>query len=70
MKSLALAIALLCAGCGLNGDTDPVTKQETKPGECSWANLGSAYLDGHLFAVNYSGGIVHHPDCPCGRGAE
>lgn len=30
-------------------------------------NLHRVECDGHIWIVSSDGGVVHHPDCPCGR---
>jgi hypothetical protein len=53
---ILLPVLIVAAGSGPGEEKSPIVVVEQ---------------DGHLFVYpRYSGGILHHPDCPCGRAEE
>lgn len=63
---VVVAIILTLGGLLLPAATaarrGPPTKSQEPP--ISW-NLYTAQHDGHWFVKDASGGVCHHPDCPC-----
>lgn len=59
-----LMILLLIPSALLLGCDDSSNKASTRT---SLYSLYSVEHDGHKFVVAYNAGLLHHPDCPCGK---
>lgn len=63
-----IAVALMAATHKGPFNNLPGSAPQPKPGGGSYRNVT---WDGHLLIEwgdgDYSGGILHHPDCPCGK---
>ena len=60
-RLLAIGVLTVMMGCDAGDGTAESPHKEGGP----LSILRTEKHDGHLWIVNYKGGIVHHPDCPC-----
>jgi hypothetical protein len=61
---LALILSLLTSCRPPEGSPTGTVKTGTSVGGSS---IYTVEHDKHLFVVMYSGGVLHHPDCRCGK---
>ena len=58
-RLLAIGVLAVMMGCDAGDGT------AENPYSSGMSMLKTEKHDGHLWIVNYKGGIFHHPDCQC-----